>query len=320
MTPSISGGDIRPPGRAPAPWWLLAVAALVVGSFLFPGLLIAPLGAHPGTPVDTPVGFRPSGESPTCAQINSNATLNSTYTGIYEGVKNLSNSTVGPNGTRPVNQSGYPNIPTGEALLRSAWIAICGSPAYTTLLTEWGLTGLTSSVQLTSTGYYQIGYGFAYHASCANPADSSSNGCGYFTSWFVALPSGNVTGPVTTAMGPPLGNPPGSAPGPTSGGPGGQTSLFGAPATATDSWIIAVGAVAAVGALVALLVLRRPRSPNGPDDSGSGSHDSAAAPRTGESGTIPSGGSTIGGPSSTTVRSPASAVPPAMDDPLSDIY
>ena len=144
----------------------------------------------------------PLGNVTPCSSLNSNGSLNETYLTIYEGVNNLSqNWTPGPNESQPANQSEYPNALTGEQQLDRAWTTICESLAYGTLYAEWGFNSSFSGFQLDPNGFYDVNFGFVYHASCNNssrlPGPNQSS-CEYFTTWYVNASSGVIVGPQTT--------------------------------------------------------------------------------------------------------------------------
>ena len=227
----------------------------------------------------------PSGNFTPCTSLNSNASLNETYLTIYDGVNNLSqNWSPAPNESRPANQSEYPNAPTGEQQLDSAWTTICESPAYGALYAEWGFSSTFSGFQLDPNGFYDVNFGFVYHASCTNssrlPGPNQSS-CEYFTTWFVNASSGAIAGPLTTpglniSTGPPPvggndGGTPIGSPSPRPGHPSHSPRAGGLPFEASlqatnsggsgNAPYIALGvAVLAIAGLIAALLPRR-RSP-----------------------------------------------------------
>jgi len=143
--------------------------------------------------------FAPSpSESPQCAQINTNASLTSAYTTLYDQLAtDFQNWTPAPNVTRPVNQSGYPNATDGSARLIAEWAEICDSPAYNQLYAAWGPSNITGGLQLNqTTGDYQFVYGFIWHASCNDSWDASASDCQYTATWYVDLVTGAIDGPL----------------------------------------------------------------------------------------------------------------------------
>jgi hypothetical protein len=239
-------------------------------------------------------------ERANCAAINSNQSLQSTYAGIYENLPSGStNSTNGPpsnpNKTSSPGQSSYPNVTTGTQQLVNAWISICDSPAYTALYEQWGPTHTFGGSQLNgTTGHFQTFYGFNYPTPCTASGNSS---CGYATTWYVDLVTGNISGPWLTEDGTPLGSAPGMSASPTS----------------LDSPIIVVSLVALVAIVAAAGTLgyiglqnRRGRVPG----------TTLASP---PAAALPFGRPTSGG-SVSDKREPDSGQIPNQTDSLADIH
>lgn len=239
-------------------------------------------------------------ESALCASINTNGSLNGTYSGIYEGLPGLlRNWTNGPNQSTPKGQGAYPTLAVGERQLDDAWISICDGSAYSTLYARWGPQSIFSGSELESTGYYVANYGFVYGASCKDSTDNSSTACEWFSTWYVNLSSGQIAGPVTSSGGMPLGTPPF----------GNGTSSPNAPALSPleEVAVGALGVAAVLGVLAAVRVRRRGRSPP-PVGSSPPSNPNSTPPHT----TAPAKG---GEPARTDVTEPTKD-----SDPLSDVY
>jgi hypothetical protein len=140
-------------------------------------------------------------ESASCAGLESNSTVNSTYIQAYDA------ATSGGNGSG-AGGSAYPPIEQGESQLFNSWTTVCGSATFQVLLADHGSKAFLSGDQLNgSTGHYQAFYGFAYGAPCAQyPNDT----CSVQTAWFIDLATGEISGPITQGGGSPLGAPNGS--------------------------------------------------------------------------------------------------------------
>jgi hypothetical protein len=184
--------------------------------------LISSLG-FPGHPPTRPSDLLPAGatrvalilplESESCATTNSNASLEVTYSSIYDGLPDfVRNWTASPNATAPVNQSGYPNLTVGESQLVAAWTSICESYSYTMLFSEWGSQNTTSGSELNdSTGVFQAIFGFTWHGTCTNASLTIYGPCEFFANWLVDLATGETAGPLFTETGGPSpGGPPGA--------------------------------------------------------------------------------------------------------------
>jgi hypothetical protein len=286
-----------------------ALLTLGLSSSSFPGTVAwsGPDGLHQGIPRGANERFFPF-ETPTCASLQTNASINDTYNGIYTALPgDFKNWTVGPNETRPVNQSGYPNVTIGDEQQIAAWITICDSPAFgaeyaagvnSSFSWGYGLNG--------STGTYQAFYVLGWHASCSNSADRSNTGCGYSTTWYVDLVTGQIDGPWTTADGPPLGS---GGPPPLEGGSS-EASFLGLTAI---QWLVTVGAIvtATIASVLAVsAVRRRGRTPSGSGMEPPVGTTQPGAPVAGESRTV--------GPADPI--GPPRAGESDASDPLSDVY
>lgn len=251
-----------------------------------------------------------TGPAPECGAINSNATLNDTYAGMYANLPNVSGSwSPSSNTTPPVNQSGYPSVPVGEEQLIGAWLSICHSPAYVSDFASLGSSSLTSGLRLNgTTGYYQATYGFEWSSSC--PSGSQSFPCQRSITWYVNLATGAVDGPLTSEWSPPpLGpSPVVSAPAPSTPG----HSVFGLSPAVVDV-LVAVGLLAgAIGVTAAVRAWRPGRSsssrPSATEPHDLGENAPERSTRAGDGSTEPEGSSDAD------VRDD----PPS--DPLGDVY
>jgi hypothetical protein len=199
-------------GRALLFLLLLSSAALVSGGA---GACALPPAIAGGPHIQTTL-HASSGESQLCASINSATTLDGTYAGIYDGLKNgtfgSSGGSGGPNTTAPTNVSAYPNLTVGESQLNQAWVGICDSVEYGQLYGTAGSVVLSGYQLNGSTGHYQVFFGISYDSGCTL-ANGSEGSCSFITQWYVDLVTGSVSGPFTTASGPPLGTPTSSASG-----------------------------------------------------------------------------------------------------------
>jgi hypothetical protein len=247
-------------------------------------------------------------ETPVCATIATNVSLNRTYSYAY----NASQS--GGGNFSSTNQSGsYPNLTVGDQQLHSAWVSICESPQFSTLYVQFGAQALTKNLEPNaSSGHYQASFTFLYLASCNTPTNFSSSGCEYLTAWYVDLFSGQMNGPITSSGGTPGGT------GNTGGTPGGSNP-GGTPSShrAVPLWYTFALIGALVGALVVAVVAVTVRSRSkrtDPDDDELQSaligitpaaSGAVAAVRRAE----PNGGS-----------STAEAIEPVASDPLQDVY
>src|SRR5579863_9805026 len=111
-------------------------------------------GHHAASPHGT--FFHLASESPTCAGINGNSSLANSYSGFYYSLANNSPSfwQGGINSTPPVHQSGYRNASAGSQMVIQDWISICGSPAYSSLYSQWGPSSVVSGSELEANGHY----------------------------------------------------------------------------------------------------------------------------------------------------------------------
>jgi hypothetical protein len=253
----------------------LLLGALLIGGQVSVLFSAGPASAGAGSSMGIAVigMYHPAAgsESTTCAMLNSNASLNGTYDGVYSQLPNES-GTAGPNSTQPLGQSGYPNETTGDRELITAWVSICDSPAFTALYEEWGPSSLEGGAELQGNGHYTTFYDFVYHASCSNPSVKGDGGCEYFTTWYVDLVTGNVTGPITTQGGTPLGAPGGQSP---------PWTISNLPTSGVYALLGGIAAAAALGMLgTVLLGRRRGATPHPPAPS--------SKPSAGESTTPPS--------------------------------
>lgn len=192
--------DARPGVRA-ALLGLTTLALLAVGAPLA-GPMAHVAGGSTGS-YASPAGARLSptvSAGPTCAAINSNGSLNATYTQTYDGLPATQTDSAGApyNTTAEQGKNAYPNLTTGDRQLVDAWNSICGSAAYTALYDQWGPSSIFSGGQLLSNGFYQVNFGFSYHASCSNSTDNSSSACQWSSTWYVNLSGGQLTGPILT--------------------------------------------------------------------------------------------------------------------------
>ena len=240
----------------PAPGGLAALAVLFA-------VLGSGIGSpnSPGTVLPISLAVQPwvVSESPTCAAINSNTSLESSYAGLYYSLANNSpNWGVGPNMTTPVNQSGYRNVTAGGQMVVDAWISICDSSQYTLLYTQWGRNSTSGGGELDgANGHYLFFYGFAYQLACPNLANSSAAPCSFETSWSVDLVTGAVVGPTTTNHGNLHSHPlPYSPPGGTN-----SSSIL---SLSPDQLYAVLGVTAAAVALLGVFVMRRARGRNRP--------------------------------------------------------
>lgn len=185
----------------------VGIALIQSGASVF-GVSVPPLSGHDfhsyGSWAPTLSGsFRSlaSTNAPECSNINSNASLNGTYVGMYNGLPNLTKNWVPePNQTAPVNQSAYPNVTVGEQQLIHAWLVICSSSQYVALYEAGGHDGITSGLQLDrSTGYYEATFGFQLVVQCNASVTDPTAVCETATTWQVNLASGSIAGPYSRA-------------------------------------------------------------------------------------------------------------------------
>lgn len=206
--------------------------------------------------------------TPSCADLNSNASLNGTVASIYRGLPNIS-QTWSPisNTTMPANESAYPNETEADLELDEAWTSICDSSTYRGLLARWGSQNVTEGFELNgSTGHYQLNFGIYWHAPCSRPYTGSNGDCQDATTWYFDLATGSLEGPFTTESGgAPLGwgppPPPTNPETPSDGGSGG--AAFGLPTGQGDAVLAILVGAAAIGVALAALLGRRPKTPKG---------------------------------------------------------
>jgi hypothetical protein len=233
---------------------------LAVAAVLGPLVLIPMLLAGAGSTAIGPGGTLPEERSasvsldvtpgvPPCSALEPNATLNATYSTVYDGLPSLANGTPGPNSTRPANQSAYPSLPAGEAQLVAAWWAVCTSPAFASAYDRAPNGSFGTGLQLNgSTGDYQTVVGFEWVVSCAGVPSADGDVCETSVSWFIDLRSGQTDGPLTrTWASVPTGGPPRE---PSPSAPGGYSTPFG-----TVTPLELAGVVAGVGVVMATLAV-----------------------------------------------------------------
>jgi hypothetical protein len=248
-------------------------------------------------------------ESSECSSLVSNSSLGATYSQIYKGLPNgQGNGGTGGNESREANQSAYPGVTAGTNQLISAWVALCDSGSFVALYDQWGSFNFTEGTALLSNGYFEVSFGFVYWASCASPANVSSSGCEWFTTWNVNLTNGHVDGPFTvknTAL-------PGGEPPAQSRGRNSTLSIAGLQGSEAYGAIAAIGlAGIALGVLIVARVRGKSRAHQRPPNTGAPKLRTELR----EDGHPPNEGSS---PSLPPVRpEPRSDV---QTDPLSDIF
>lgn len=209
-----------------------------------------------GSPAGATPGFRPlASETALCATLVSNATLNNTYDGIYDGLPALlKNWSTASNASRPVNQSGYPNLTVGREEMLTAWTSICTSAAFTTLYGQLGGTSFGSGGALNASGDYVVNYVFQWIVSCAGFTNATGVECEKSVTWYHDLVTGATSGPATKEFAVvPTGGPPRAG---GSATPPGSTTFLGLPDTEAYALLVVAALVVAVSVFV---VLRRRR-------------------------------------------------------------
>jgi hypothetical protein len=231
------------------------------------------------------------GETPACASIQNNSTLNQTYDGVYQAL---------PAGNGQPNESGrasYPNETVGEQWLLNAWLGVCETSTFTSEYTDPQPRVFDTGVQLNNTsGHFEAWYVIHFEATCGNPTNYSTGACQFFSRWVVDLTNGHLLGQYTSSGTPqsPASN--GTAP---VGGPGSLDF----PPLSGGLLSLAVLATATGGGVVCIIALylrRRPPARSLENKQRATFDDSD--------------------PGESVDRVPSPVANPGQDDPLSDVY